>query len=125
MNFHKDKISPIFNEIIIGVVVVDSTYLYCNQKNNRNFKCINQSKLDGRVQEIIQNKDVKKHLITCFFNDLSNKLPIFDDEDYLNFKVHNEIVINKTLNLGLFHDSNVCSNCCGLDWSVIAYLTVD
>jgi hypothetical protein len=68
---------------------------------NRNFKCINQSKLDGRVQEIIQNKDVKKHLITCFFNDLSNKLPIFDDEDYLNFKVHNEIVTNKTLNLGL------------------------
>jgi hypothetical protein len=68
---------------------------------NRNFKCINQSKLDGRIQKIIENNDPKKHLITCYFNEVSNKLPIFDDEDYLNFKVKNNIVTNKTLNLGL------------------------
>jgi hypothetical protein len=36
---------------------------------NRNMKCINQSKEDGRVQEIIENDDFKAHLITSFFND--------------------------------------------------------
>ena len=35
---------------------------------NRNMKCINQSKDDGRVQEIIDNPDFKKHVITAFFN---------------------------------------------------------
>ena len=68
---------------------------------NRNFKSINQSKLDGRIQSIIQNNDPKKHLITCFFNDVINPLPIFDDEDYLEFKARNEITIGKSLNLGL------------------------
>jgi hypothetical protein len=33
---------------------------------NRNMKCINQSKDDGRVQEIISNPDFKAHCITCF-----------------------------------------------------------
>jgi hypothetical protein len=33
---------------------------------NRNMKCINQSKQDKRVQEIIINDDPKKHLITAF-----------------------------------------------------------
>ena len=33
---------------------------------NRNMKCINQSKDDGRVQEIILNSDFKAHCITCF-----------------------------------------------------------
>ena len=33
---------------------------------NRNMKCINQSKDDGRVQEIIENQDMKAHCITCF-----------------------------------------------------------
>lgn len=34
---------------------------------NRNMKCINQSKDDGRVQEIMEATDFRKHLITCFF----------------------------------------------------------
>jgi hypothetical protein len=34
--------------------------------NNRNMKCINQSKDDGRVQEIIENPDFKAHLICSF-----------------------------------------------------------
>jgi hypothetical protein len=38
---------------------------------NRNMKCINQSKDDGRVQQIIENDDYKKHLITCFINPYS------------------------------------------------------
>jgi hypothetical protein len=33
---------------------------------NRNMKCINQSKDDGRVQEIIENPNLKAHMITCF-----------------------------------------------------------
>ena len=37
--------------------------------NNRNFKAINQAKLDGRIQSIIYNNDPKKHIITCFFNE--------------------------------------------------------
>lgn len=39
--------------------------------NNRNMKCINQSKEDGRVQEIIENADYKSHFITCFVPDYS------------------------------------------------------
>lgn len=42
---------------------------------NRQMKCINQSKLDGRVQEIIQNEDYKKHCITCWFNPYVKPLP--------------------------------------------------
>lgn len=38
---------------------------------NRNMKCINQSKDDGRVQEIIENPDFKAHCITCFVSDYS------------------------------------------------------
>jgi len=34
--------------------------------NNQNFKCINQSKQDGRVQEIIRNENFKAHLVTSF-----------------------------------------------------------
>ena len=45
---------------------------------NRNMKIINQSKDDGRVQEIIENPDFKAHCITCFVADYSlpfSKLP--------------------------------------------------
>lgn len=42
---------------------------------NRVMKTINQSKTDGRVQEIIENLDFKKHLITCFFNPFVKPLP--------------------------------------------------
>lgn len=33
---------------------------------NRNMKCINQSKDDGRVQQIVENEDYKAHLICSF-----------------------------------------------------------
>jgi hypothetical protein len=36
---------------------------------NRNMKIINQSKPDGRIQEIIEDNDFKNHCITCFIND--------------------------------------------------------
>ena len=51
---------------------------------NRNMKAINQSKLDGRVQEVIENNDLKKHIITAFFTQHPlpfQELPqkVFDD----------------------------------------------
>ena len=36
--------------------------------NNRNMKCINQSKGDGRIQKIILNDDTTAHMITTFIN---------------------------------------------------------
>jgi hypothetical protein len=42
---------------------------------NRNMKCVNQSKDDGRVQEIIENQDLKKHMITCFINPHTLQFP--------------------------------------------------
>lgn len=38
---------------------------------NRNMKVVNQAKHDGRVQAIIENKDIKAHLITCFVPETS------------------------------------------------------
>lgn len=33
---------------------------------NRFMKCVNQSKTDGRIQSIIEDDDIRNHLITCF-----------------------------------------------------------
>jgi len=75
--------------------VILNNYTICNEKDrvlvkgiakqcgwdwkvytkNRNMKCINQSKDDGRVQAILTNPDMKKHMITCFFNNHTNWLP--------------------------------------------------
>lgn len=41
---------------------------------NRNMKAINQSKDDGRVQQIISNPNMKAHLITCFINPYPHKI---------------------------------------------------
>jgi hypothetical protein len=41
---------------------------------NRNMKAINQSKDDGRVQQIISNLNMKAHLITCFINPYPHKI---------------------------------------------------
>jgi hypothetical protein len=65
---------------------------------NRNMKCINQSKLDGRVQTIIENPDYKKHIITAFFNDSNLPLP------QLSEPIMEQIAIAKsrgTFDLGL------------------------
>lgn len=56
---------------------------------NRVMKAINQSKTDGRVQEIIENPDFKKHLITCFFSPFVKPLPIMSEE------VQDEIQVSK------------------------------
>lgn len=46
--------------------ICDGNYDWKVYTKNRNMKIINQSKDDGRVQEIIQNLDYKAHCITCF-----------------------------------------------------------
>lgn len=56
---------------------------------NRNMKCINQSKDDGRVQQIIRNDDYKAHCITCFVPDYS--LPF-----HLPEEVKEEVLISKS-----------------------------
>lgn len=56
---------------------------------NRQMKAINQSKLDGRVQCIIENEDYKKHCITCWFNTYVKPLPVMSEE------VEQEIQIEK------------------------------
>jgi hypothetical protein len=46
---------------------------------NQNFKCVNQSKPNKKaVQSAIINNDLRKHLITCYFNDDILDLPKFD-----------------------------------------------
>lgn len=37
--------------------------------SNQSMKAVNQAKEDGRIQTIVLNTDLKKHLITCFFNE--------------------------------------------------------
>lgn len=34
-----------------------------------NMKCVNQGKKDGRIQAIVENPDLKKHMISCFLPD--------------------------------------------------------
>jgi hypothetical protein len=52
---------------------IDDSFDHTVYTKNRNMKAINQSKDDGRVQQIIENDDYKAHCITCFINE--NVLP--------------------------------------------------
>jgi len=52
---------------------------------NRNMKAINQSKDDGRIQEIIENPDFRMHLITCFFPEFP--LPFPEPEEDVKLEV--------------------------------------
>ena len=54
---------------------------------NRCMKCINQSKLDGRVQSIITVDDYKKHMITCFFSDFLIPLPVMNEKVELKIQI--------------------------------------
>lgn len=54
---------------------------------NRNMKCINQSKDDGRIQQIIENPDFRAHLITCFLNESSQPFPQLPEEVELEIKI--------------------------------------
>ena len=41
---------------------------------NRNMKAINQSKINKPVQKIIEDDNIKNHLITCFINENTNNI---------------------------------------------------
>lgn len=54
---------------------------------NRNMKIINQSKLDGRIQEIIEDDKPENHLISCFFSNDILPFPSLPEEEILNLKI--------------------------------------
>jgi len=58
-----------FKNIVKYLYTLDDSFDVKVYTSNRNMKCINQSKEDGRVQTIIENQDYKQHFITCYFND--------------------------------------------------------
>lgn len=68
---------------------------------NRNMKCINQSKLDSRVQEILydSSRDFKKHLITCFLPLYPEPFPSLNEETQL------QVAIEKSK--GVFNMANM------------------
>lgn len=58
--------------------------------NNRNMKCINQSKDDGRIQEIIENPDFKSHLICSFLPNYCKPIDCnFEDELKEHIQIEN------------------------------------
>jgi hypothetical protein len=54
---------------------------------NRNMKCIGQSKIDGRIQQNIENEDLRKHLITCFIDNYSLSFPNLPEEIEEHIKI--------------------------------------
>ncbi len=103
-------------------------YLYLNCDNsfdtkiyttNRNWKCINQSKDDGRIQEIIINTDIKKHLVGSFVSSDALRLPTFKNielnEDKPELKIINKNVkqflsdekVNSKLDFGTLKHLNL------------------
>lgn len=82
---------------------IDSDFDWKVYTQNRNMKAINQSKDDGRVQQIIRGDDWKKHLITCFVTDYPLPFPDFIPE------VKEQIMIQKAkskFDLGLLPKLN-------------------
>ena len=68
---------------------------------SQNFKCINQSKPDGRIQKLITNDDITTHFISCYFAKYSYALPDFNiicDDEQLLEHMHDARVCEK-LNL--------------------------
>jgi len=59
---------------------IDTDFDWKVYTKNRNMKAINQSKPDGRVQEIISDNNWKNHLITCFMPDYPLPFPEFAPE---------------------------------------------
>ena len=67
--------------------------------NNRNMKCINQSKGDNRTQEIKLNQKEKKHFINAFIDsDKCLTIPLFNDEVKLEIEI--DKAKNNKLELG-------------------------
>jgi hypothetical protein len=54
---------------------------------NRNMKIINQSKLDGRIQSIIEDDKPENHLISSFFSNDIFVFPSLPEEEILKLKI--------------------------------------
>ena len=73
--------------IVKRLTLRDSAFDWKVYTPNRNMKCINQSKDDGRIQQIIENIDFRQHLITCFLSDQPLAFPELPEELELEIKV--------------------------------------
>lgn len=56
-------------------------------KKNQNMKMANQSKLDGRVQEVMEGDDLKSHFISAFFSSEKLQLPPLPKAEVLKINV--------------------------------------
>lgn len=69
---------------------------------NRNMKLINQSKPDGRIQDLLVNNDLKKHIITAFFNNCSDIKPIPTFEN--TQKINEDLPITNTIKIAVLSE---------------------
>ena len=68
---------------------------------NRNMKCINQSKEDGRIQAIIFNDELQKHFITTFINGADYPIPTFEvTQPEVKLAIDIDTVQTKKFNVG-------------------------
>lgn len=67
--------------------VCDESFDWKVYTKNRNMKCINQSKEDGRVQTIIEDLNFKAHCITCWLPIYSLPFPEIKEEIIENIQI--------------------------------------
>jgi len=72
---------------------IDNAFDWKVYTKNRNMKIINQSKPDGRVQEILENNNEEAHFITCFI-DKDNLLPL--NITFTKEEISDEVQITKS-----------------------------
>jgi len=77
---HNEQEREYIKHIVKHLLTKDDGFDWKVYTKNRNMKCINQSKDDGRIQIIIDNNDYKAHCITCFINDYSLPFPSLPNE---------------------------------------------
>lgn len=54
---------------------------------NRNMKMVNQSKLDGRIQQVIEESDLRRHFISAFFSPPTLDLPQLPEDAALHLQI--------------------------------------
>lgn len=81
----EDRIT--MKHIVKKLQETDSAFDWKVYTPNRNMKCINQSKDDGRVQQIIECPDFRQHLITCFFSTSPLPFPELPEETQLEIQI--------------------------------------
>ena len=106
-------VSGSYTETRVSYHVILNNYAICNDKDrllvksiaqqcgydfkvytkNRNMKCINQSKDDGRIQAILVNDNKKAHMITCFLNDHPKQFPMFNEVVYENILIEQAKIV--------------------------------